>query len=232
MTAVLALALSVSLAMQAVTPVQTAEAPQASPEEIALVQRYEGAQARVERYRTTGDLDALRSARRELSEWLVEHQTLYGTQAAAESIRTPVRDQLAQIDAVLAAAAPSPPPAAAPQRSPSSSAGRSMITAGAVLLPIGVVLAATVAAPLWYSRDLALERAEDSTFRVDQRDAMQRAETLHAGGWVAMGFSIALMGGGLALLTTGIVKRSTRHQARVVPTFTPRFVGVSTSVRF
>lgn len=243
MTASLALLLSVSLAMQAVTtgtgtvgptPAETESSAEAvaSPEERALLQRYNAAQAKVEQYRASGDVEVLRAARLELSAWLVEHQTLYGTQTAAEAIRAPVRDQVAQIDAVLTTTAPLPPPVTVAPAPRPSSAGRRMITAGAVLLPVGVVLGATVAAPLWFLRDGALERAEDRRFHVEEQRDLRRARTAHASGWVAMGFSVAFMSAGVALLTAGIARKAMHRHASVVPVFTPRFAGMSTSVRF
>lgn len=223
---------STCIALAALLALQTAAPPPSPPptptaEEQALQRLYGDGQALVGRYSQTGNVEDLRLARGRLTQWLSEHQVVYGTQPAAESVREPIRRQVSEIDAILLSTSPPPPPPPPP-----NPAGRRMITAGAILIPVGVILGATVSIPLFAISDNSRDRANEQRFFIDERRWADQAERTRRGGWVSLGFSLAMVGAGIGLLTAGIIRRSTQRQVAVAPVFGDRFGGVSARFRF
>lgn len=211
------------LALQAANGAPPASpAPLPTAQEQRLLQQYREAQTLVEQYRGSGNIEDLRLARGKLTQWLSDHEIVYGTQTSAETVRAPIRQQIQEIDAILATAS-SPPPT--PPPSPEHRSARRFITAGAVLIPVGVILGATVSLPLFVLRESALDRANRQLFYVDEQHFVDRARRFQAGGWVTMGLSLAMVGAGVALLATGLAQRSHRRNVAFAPVFGEHFTG-------
>lgn len=224
-----------------------AEPAAASDARVAKLQTlFAESQRQIERFNATRDPKHLVVARELLTQWLIDHQLLYGSSPQAIAQRTTIGQQIAMMDAELVdrgaapgpapAVAVAPMPAAAPEYDPAILVARQRadkwVKGGSAALTIGALTVLGASLPLWALRNSALRQADEQEFRVDQQVYFDRARRRQVGAVATLSVGVPLVALGVALVAVGATKRSRARRMTLLPLGGRGYAGAGLRVRF
>ncbi|MEX1364866.1 MAG: hypothetical protein AB1Z98_17190 [Nannocystaceae bacterium] len=245
-SSVLSLGLAVGMALG--SPVALAAEPAVASDArvLELQTLFAESQRQVDRFNATRDPKHLVVARELLTQWLIDHQVLYGSSPEAIAQRSTIEQQIAMMDAELGDGGAAPRPAPAPAVTPMPPAqpeydpgvvlarrrADAWVTGGSVALTLGAATVRGASLPLWALRDASLREADEQEFRVDQRVHLERAQRRQAGAVATLSVGVPLVTLGVALLAVGATKRSRARRMTLLPQGGRGYAGAGLRVRF